>query len=148
MNEHIKIGFIFKCASAILCMIGFVANSFMIFKQFIEHKTVTSQDIQQNMYLFLPSMTICSLSGFKDKMDGYDDIELENYLQNTLALDEILVDVTDTFENTSVLQEMYENSTLWKITTTYSPFKGRCHTIKYNQEVKKLNIFISYATTH
>ena len=135
MKERIKIGAILKCATSILCMIGFVANSFMIFKQFIEHKTVTTQDIQQNMYLFLPSMTICSLSGFKDKMDEYDDLELENYFKKTLALEEILVGVTDTFGNTTVLQELYENPTLWKITTTYSPFKGRCHTIKYNQEV-------------
>ena len=80
-------------------------------------------------------MTICSLSGFKEKMDEYDDLELENYFKKTLALEEILVGVTDTFGNSALLQELYENPTLWNITTTYSLFKGRCHTIKYNQEV-------------
>ena len=149
INEHIKIKNVLKYAATILCMIGFVANSFMIFKQFIEHKTITSQDVQKNAYLFLPSVTICGLSGFKDKMDEYDDLELDNYHQKTLDLEEILIGITYPHGHSIILQEMYKNAMLWKITTTYSPFKGRCHTINYGQEVKilifpeiNLNLFI------
>ena len=148
INEHIMIGNILKCVTAILCMFGFVANSFMIFKQFIDHKTITSQDVQKNAHLFLPSVTVCGLSGFKDKMDQYDDLELDNYLQKTLDLEEILSAVTDPLDHTTFLQELYENATLWKITTTYSPYKGRCHTINYNQEVKKFNFLLLFRQSY
>ena len=148
IDEHTKVTKILKCATAILCMIGFVANSFMIFKQFIDNKTVTSQDVQKNAYLVLPSVTICGLSGFKDKMEEYDDLELENYHQKTIDLEEILMNIMDPLGYTVPVWKLYENATFWKITTTYSPFKGRCHTINYKQEVNKLNIFIIILAIH
>jgi hypothetical protein len=78
-------------------------------------------------------------------MDEYDDLELENYHQKTLDLKEILISILDPYGYTTwiLLGEPYENDTLWKITTTYSPFKGRCHTINYNLEVKNVTSLLS-----
>ena len=69
-----------KIIACIVCLVGFVANSLYISKQFIGGKTVTSENIKKYQKLGLPSVTICSVSGFKKKMNETDDLELENYL--------------------------------------------------------------------
>ena len=132
-----------KFLACALCLVGFFGNTFVIFKHFIENKTITSQDVQKSSKLFLPSMTICSLSGFKEMMNEYHDLELQSYLDKTLDLDEILVSAED-----MSLQDMYKNPETWQITTVYSQYKGRCHTIKYNKKVRKFqtSIFINICT--
>ena len=143
-NEHDRTRIFWvgvKFATVILCLVGFVANSFIIFQQFSSGKTVTSTDVQKNSKLFLPSITMCGLSGFKKKVDKYADIELENYINNTLSLNEILFSVEDNDGNTLRIESVsrpahFSNqSNLWKVSTTYSAFKGRCHTIEYKKEV-------------
>ena len=120
-----------KVLSVIACLIAFIANSYAIFIQFIDMRTITSQDVEHNNELLLPSITICSLSGFKEEMHEFKDLELENYRKKTLDLDEILSGYFD-FNNKGLLvnlSTMKANTTLWKFTTTYSQFKGRCHTL-------------------
>jgi len=130
-----------KSAVALVCVVGFIANSFLIFKQFIAAKRTTSQDIQSNEKLALPSVTICGSSAYKQEIEKYDDIELDNYLNNTLDLEEVLVSVIDPFDRMILLKDMYKNATHWDITTTYSLYRGRCYTLRYKQEVMKLNIY-------
>ena len=79
-------------------------------------------------------MTICSLRGFKKLMNEPDDLELENYLRQTIELNEVLVNADRGLMSTPEGVDI--NTELWKITTTYSAFKGRCHTIQYKKEVK------------
>ena len=119
-----------KFLTRIICFGGFVVNSFVIFKQFIGGKTLTSYDVQKSTKLYLPSLTICSLSGYKEPMDDYGDIELESFLRQTLDLAEVIESVDQT-----KITEMYKDTKKWELTTTYSQFKGACHTIRYKNKV-------------
>ena len=132
-----------KLITVALCLVAFVANSYIIFQQFLTGKTVTSNDVQKNARLFLPSITLCSLSGFKEEIDELADLELDEYLNKTTRLDEILIDVADSNDDhlsalniteLSFLNGVYEEPGKWKLLSTYSLFKGRCHTIEYNKE--------------
>ena len=131
-NRHLLA--VIKVATFILCLAGFIANSYMIFIQFIGKKTITSQNVENYNGLSLPSITMCSLSGFKEEMDEYEDLELDNYLNKTLELGEVFLghyeyDDDDGEYYYIDAETMKVNSTLWKLTTTYSQYKGRCHTL-------------------
>ena len=63
----------FKVTITILCLIGFCFNSFIIFKQFVGNETLTSHKIEQNLELFLPSITLCGPSGFKRAVKKYSE---------------------------------------------------------------------------
>ena len=119
-----------KFLTRIICFGGFVGNSFVIFKQFIGGKTLTSYDVQKNTNLYLPSLTICSLSGFNEPMDDYRDLELESFLNKTLDLGEVI-----TLVNNKKITEIFKDTKTWDLTTTYSQFKGACHTIRYKNKV-------------
>ena len=141
MDKNNEISIIFKILISLLCIASFWANSFMIFKQFIGDKTITSQDVQKDAKLFLPSMTLCGLNGYKEEIDSYNDLQLENYLNNTIGLEEILISVAyPVWSNRILVSDIDQKATDWKLTTTYSRNRGRCHTIQYNQEVKKLSL--------
>ena len=128
-----------KMITFFLCLAGFAWNSSINFKQFIGRQTITSQDLQQNEKLALPSFTLCGLSSFKEKVTNYQDLELNNYLNNTLELDEIFINVdgpvpmTHSIPDnvTSIdLKQLKKMSTSWEVTTTFSQVRGRCHTIR------------------
>ena len=126
---------IVKTSTCIFCLVGFVLNSLAIFENFVEGKTLTSNELQKNDRLLLPSITICGISGFKEEMDEYSDLDFESYLNKTIDLEDILWDaVVD--KTYFTVTEMLEDKTLWKISTTYSQYKGRCHTIQYTKGVK------------
>ena len=82
-----------KIIACIVCLVGFVANSLYISKQFIGGKTVTSENIKKYPKLGLPSVTICNVSGFKKIMNDTDDLELQHYLNETIGLNEVLLRV-------------------------------------------------------
>ena len=133
-NERIWIAV--KIITFIICLTGFAWNSSINFTQFIGRDTITSQDLQQNEKLALPSFTLCGQSGFKEKVTKYQDLELNNYLTKTLELDEIVIAVYDDVSKTSYdLKQLKKITTLWEVTTTYSQFRGRCHTIRYIPKV-------------
>ena len=130
-NRHLLA--VVKVATFILCLAGFIANSYMIFIQFIGKKTITSQNVENYNGLSLPSITMCSLSGFKEEMDEYKDLKLDNYLNKTLELGEVFsgyyyYDEDDRYQYIDS-ETIKVNSTLWKLTTTYSQYKGRCYTL-------------------
>ena len=146
MSPELKRGFwkAIKVLTFMVCFAGFVGNSFMIVKQFIEKHTITSQVLQHNTELYLPSFTICSLSGYKEKITKHQDLKLNNYLSKTLDLGEILLGVRVGWSDDSNrlrLDELIKNKTFWEVTTTYTTYKGRCHTIRYVQKVNEISIF-------
>ena len=130
----------FKVTITILCLIGFCFNSFIIFKQFVGNETLTSHKIEQNLELFLPSITLCGPSGFKRAVKKYSDLELDNYLNNTVDLKDMLIIFHDEDNNyidaKSVVGIIYNSSNIWKVTTTSSAYRGRCYTIEYMKKVK------------
>ena len=151
---HHQIILAIKVLSVIACLIACIFNSYVIFTQFIGKKTITSQDIQNNDRLFLPSITMCGLSGFKEEMDEYDDLMLENYLNKTFDLEEFLYGYYDD-EDFVYPDTMKADTSSWQFTTTYSQYKGRCHTLTYKKEVRRCRkivnissqIYLNYCTS-
>ena len=122
-----------KPISFFACVAGFFCNTFMIFKQFIGRQTISSYDVQKNDELSLPSFTICGRTGYKEEISKYQDLQLDNYLDKTFELEEIVGSI----EGITV-KELRQNKTSWEVTTTYNQNKGRCYTITYIPKV--LNI--------
>ena len=120
---------VIKPTTFFICLAGCAGNSFMICKQFINKQTLTSEDVQNIGDLGLPSFTICGVSGFKERITKLRDLERDNFDNKTLGFDEIFLWVED-----MTIDELRKNIS-WKITTTYSPFRGRCHTIRYIPKV-------------
>ena len=128
-----------KVLVAVLCLIGFLFSSFISFKQFIGKETVTSSTIHKNKYLYVPSVTLCGVTGFKRKLTNYADLDFIKYINNTVDLDEIIIKVVDrdgrVLKAVPVIDTMYDESLTWKISTTYSAYRGRCYTIEYSRKV-------------
>ena len=123
----------------ILCLVGFVFNSYYIFKQFIGHQTVTSFNIQENLELYLPSITLCGTSGYKEQVDEYSDLRIENYVNNTIGITDILISNApnkgDVAGKLPVQDTLLDELGQWRILTTYSAYRGRCYTIEYREKV-------------
>ena len=134
MFPHVKkrVWTFVKAVTFVMCLAGFVCNTFMIFRQFIGKQTITSWDVQRNKELLLPSFTICSLTGVKNRITKYQHLELNSYINNTLELDEILVSIDDL-----TINELREDTAAWQFSTIYSQFKGRCHTVRHILKVRK-----------
>ena len=135
---------ILKTIVMFLCFIGFFFNSFIIFKQFIGKETVTSYKIQDSRELLLPSLTLCGYSGFKRIVNSYAHLTPEHYVNNTIDVNEILIEVIDNDNNSikaPIALDMiskgpiYDKSKTWKIKATYSAYRGRCYTIEYTKKV-------------
>ena len=118
-----------KIITLILCIVGFICNSLVIFKQFIGKKTVTSSDILLNTKMLLPSLTMCSRSAFREKVTKYSDLDLQAYRANTITLDELGYGVMD--------DERKCDPEMFAIKEIYTLHRGRCFTIEYKKEVKK-----------
>ena len=92
-----------------------------------------------NSELFLPSFTVCGSSGYKQIIDEYRDLNLVNYLNNTLELKDLQIEVVQyhngVFKSETLHDTTLENSTSWKISTTYGAYRGRCYTIEYMEKV-------------
>ena len=134
---------ILKAIVMITCFVGFFFNSFIIFKQFIGKETVTSYKIEDTKELNLPSITLCGYSGFKRIVNSYNHLKPDQYVNNTIDVNEILMEVIDNDNNSikSPFSEMsegplYDKSKTWKIKATYSAYRGRCYTIEYTKKVK------------
>ena len=128
-----------KFVVVILCLVGFVFNSYYIFKQFIGHQTVTSFNIQENLELYLPSITLCGTSGYKEQVDEYSDLRIENYVNNTIGITDILISNApnkgDVAGKLPVQDTLLDELGQWRILTTYSAYRGRCYTIEYREKV-------------
>ena len=128
-----------KMTLMLMCFVGFFFNSFIIFKQFIGNETVTSTKIHENKELYLPSITLCGFSGFKRIVDDYSDLKLENFVNNTIELSEILITAFDNENNSidpkDVLEHNVNQTNPWKILTTFSAYRGRCYTLEYRKKV-------------
>ena len=141
-----------KMTIMLLCLVGFFFNSFIIFKRFIGNETVTSMKIQENKELYLPSITLCGFSGFKRIVNRYSDLKLENYVNNTIDLNEMLITAFDNEQNNVDpkvgLEPNTNKSSIWKIITTYSAYRGRCYTIEYRKKVSRLILYLLRKIRH
>ena len=101
---------------------------------------MTTSNLESKSKLDLPSLTICSPTGFKEKISTVDGIIHENYINNTIELKEIvssiyimaldyslkyILNIDDHFNGVEFESEA------WKIGTIYSKYRGRCYTIHH-----------------
>ena len=126
-----------KGITGIFCVAGFCVYSIAIFYQFISGRTITSHNIDKHSKLWLPSITLCNISGFKKPIDEHADIEFDKYLNYTIELHEIISVIWYTNQNGEIEYNSppFNNSKLFTISTTFSAFKGRCYTIEYKKKV-------------
>ena len=134
-----KLGVSVKAICIMLCIGGFIWNSFHTFKSFIGDETITSNHIEVNSRLMLPSVTFCATTGFKEEVVSYASLELQNYIDNTYDLNEMISLVKDNAGNNFTVEELlqvktYKSETL-KVSVTFSAYRGRCYTIQYKKEV-------------
>ena len=120
---------IFKNTITVLCIVGFVCNSLIIFKQFIDEETITLHDVEKHGSLYFPSLTFCSLQGFKNPNTEFSDFHLEKYLNNTRGFGEIIHSID------AIKVENLSLHSMLKVSTTLTVFRGQCHTVEYPEKV-------------
>ena len=141
-NKKRKCCMLLRVITVIFCISGFICNSFIIFKQYIGEETVTSNNIEVNSELLFPSLTICGRHGFNEENNNLSSLELERYIHNTINIDEIIYCVQDQYSicvkcNCSGNPLLDLASEKWKLSTTYSAYRGRCYTIEYRRKVNR-----------
>lgn len=138
-NETRKYWNALKLILVFICIVGFLFNSFVIFKQFIENETVVTNTIQESKKLYFPSITLCGFSGFKQIVKDYSELKYESYINNTIEINEMLIEVADhdkrIWRAEPVRDTTFDKSGTWEISTTYSAYRGRCYTINYKRKV-------------
>ena len=141
-NKTSKYWNVLKLILVVICIVGFFFNSFVIFKQFIGNETVVTNKIQESKKLYFPSITLCGFSGFKQIVKDYSELEYESYINNTIEINEMLIEVADHDNNVwraePVMDTTFDKSGRWEISTTYSAYRGRCYTINYKRKVRTM----------
>ena len=121
-----------KGVSAGLCVIGFVLNSYAMMVQYSSKKTVLSGEIQSYKSIIPPSIIVCNQTAFKDN-NVYT--HLDEYLANSLALDDFLIDISMQ-KNTNEAEKGQGNpsslrmSMINNITSIYTAYNGHCFLIR------------------
>ena len=133
-----------KLITTISCVIGFVLNSMVIFRHFVENKTITSINKELHSKLPFPSLTVCSGNAFKTRITSFDDLTMEKFKNNTVELMDLIAYVytisdSGIYENSFTIYDEFNgesyNSDTWHISTVYSQYRGRCYTIEFRKEV-------------
>ena len=141
---------VFKLITLLCCVVGFILNSLLIFQHFIESKTVTTSNLERKSKLHLPSITICSPNGFKEKIFTVDGITLENYINNTIELKDMvnsiyIMGLDYSLKYMLTIENHFNGvefeSEAWKIGTIYSKYRGRCYCIQHKVMVTIVQSF-------
>ena len=116
-----------RIITVIVLVILFALNSYVIFKHFIEGKTVVSSSISINEkgVQTLPAIIICRERAYNERTEMF---KLSDYFSNTLFLDYEIED-----DNLKIIAQ---NSTLLKHEEIYSFNRGRCIVLKYLKAVR------------
>ena len=133
-----------KLLTTIFCVVGFILNSLVICRHFMERKTITSINKELHSALHFPSITLCNHIAFKQRITSFDYLEIENFRNNTIELKDLILSI-QIFSADSVLLndldiqdnfngESYQSDS-WSISTVYSKYRGRCFTMEYLKQV-------------
>ena len=114
----------FKVAKAIIiliCLSAFASNSYLLFSQFIQEKTILSNDLITEEMLQAPSLLVCGKTSFKNVQL---DATISDFEANSIKLSEFMVSsllVSGTFSHPIVK----DVSDRWQ--TFYTVYFGSCH---------------------
>ena len=132
--------FLLKAIAIAICSVFFFGNNFVIFQQFISHKSYYASKLNYENELLLPNIVLCNSSAFKNQK--VPTLDLGHYLSNTLQLSDALLSITSGYAGSHASSGV--EKTLWNATynsehiqikpvLTY--YRGRCFMIKYKQMV-------------
>ena len=127
---YVKCFMLCRITTVIILTVFFVSSSLIIFKQYIEGKTITSSGIILNTKgkQVLPAIIICREKAY-DKVT--DMSKLNDFLNNTMKLEYYVDD--------EVYNPIEDNSTHMIRERVYSINRGHCVVLKYIKEVTFLN---------
>ena len=120
---------IVKIITTLILVVLFVGNSWFIFSYFITSKEMTSNSIKLNNVgkQTVPAILICRKIAYTDVKKNMS--RLQDYLDNTLALDYAVLDHI----NQDVVTT---NSTYLERQQIYSFSRGVCEVLKYKPKVR------------
>ena len=130
-----------KLCAALICVALFIANSYVIFKQFASHNTILAAKFVEEDTLRFPTLIICNASAYKNPK--FPDFRLDSYLNNTIALSDFLIAITQPDKNgeAGVIEneKMLYNSTYSSVNITIeairSYYRGNCFKVEYRKKV-------------
>ena len=125
-----------KVAKAIIilvCLSAFASNSYLIFSQFIQEKTILSIDLitAENDMLQAPPILVCGKTSFKNVQL---DASISDFEENSIKLSEFMVSslfVSGSFSHSKVK----DVSDLWQ--TFYTVYFGSCHKLELQDMVSE-----------
>ena len=138
-----KSTWIIKSLAALICLILFVINNYVLFLQFAERQTVASTNVEWRPTEIFPNIIICNSSAFKN--NRMSSIDMKSYLNNTFELSEALISI-DLGNEDNEIGSSNHDATLWNSTyisndvildsvTTY--YRAHCYKFKYKLPVHK-----------
>ena len=135
---------IIKTIAALICLILFSVNNYVLFKQWAERQTVTTTNIKWQEKELLPSITMCSSTSYKNP--NIKSIDIDSYKNNTFKLSEALISI-DLGSEDNELGSSWNDEVLWNSTfisnditvePVYTYYRGTCYKFKYLIPVGKL----------
>ena len=129
-----------KALFVLICLCGFVCNSYLIFSQFIEGRTILSNDLKspENGMLQAPSILVCGKMSFEDNIINTNLSEFE---ENSLKLSEFL-EAAYFFSHVDRLDNQLAEDVIDQWRPFYTAFYGTCHKLEVRKLVRK-KIFVA-----
>ena len=134
MNINDKIYSFLKFLIYVFCCVSFILNSYAIFKEYWSNPTIVSTKVEKSSdrLLDIPSILICNESAFKQSNVTPDFL---GYKNNTISLEEFLVDVKISFDTQTGVLNITHQSISKNIKTIFTAFHGTCFLIDEKLQV-------------
>ena len=118
----------------VFCCVSFILNSYAIFKEYWSNPTIISTKVEKSSdrLLDIPSILICNESAFKQPIVTSD---LPGYKNNTLRLEEFLIDVVVSFDTQKGVLNITHQPIRDNIKTIFTAFHGTCFLIDEKLQV-------------
>ena len=120
-----------KAIIILICLSAFASNSYLLFSQFIQEKTILSNDLitaEKNM-LQAPSILVCGKTSFKNVQL---DAKISDFEENSIKLSEFMV--SSLLVSGNFLYPIIKNVTdQWQ--TFYTVYFGSCHKLELEEKV-------------
>ena len=132
-----KIDGIIKAIAALICLVLFFINNYVLLKQFAADQTVTTTNIKWLETELMPSIIICSSTAYKNPR--VTSIDMDSYINNTFKLSEALISI-DLGSEDNELGSSWNDKVLWNLTyissdvtldPVYTYYRGTCYKFKY-----------------
>ena len=141
-----KTTWVIKSIAALICLILFVINNYVLFLQFAERQTVASTNVEWKPTEMFPNIIICNSSAYKNYR--MSSIDMKSYLNNTFEISEALISIDLGNENNEIGSSDHD-ATLWNssyisndviLDSVITYYRGHCYKFKYKLPVHIINL--------